>query len=177
MLNKEQETHFSQKPFSCGTSVKQSQVLVPVNIVLWTVSLFGQQRLKTHVGNAADSLSHQISCACKTLQAITGNQGSPLNPPHVWMGDHVKLLKRALIQDFRSRAKFGTLSWQGRDPSWSSITVQRRRQQQRSASATQDRDMTNTLQLVSIKRLAGTQNVRYEQWLMCKILCSWLKYD
>lgn len=43
------------------------------------------------------------------------------------MGDHVKLLKRALIQDFKSRAKFGTLSWRGHDLGWGSNTTQERR--------------------------------------------------
>lgn len=43
------------------------------------------------------------------------------------MGDHVKLLKRALIQDFKSRAKFGTLSWRGHDLSWGSNTMQESR--------------------------------------------------
>lgn len=31
--------------------------------------------------------------ACKTLQDITASQGSLVNPVHVWMAEHVKLLK------------------------------------------------------------------------------------
>lgn len=80
------------------------------------------------------------SCACKTLQEITGNQGSPVNPTHVWMGDHVKLLKQAIIQDFKSRAKFGTLSWQGRDLSWSSVTMQEHHQLQSHRATTPQPD-------------------------------------
>lgn len=69
-------------------------------------------------------LSPTDQCACKTSEEITENQGNPLNPVHVWMTDHVKLLKQALIQDFRSSAKFGVLSWEGPDLMLSSVTVE-----------------------------------------------------
>lgn len=92
------------------------------------------------------------AAAGKTRQEITGNWGSLVSQVHVWMADHVKLLKQALIQDFRSRGKFCTLSWRGPALSWSLITTQKQWQPQSQAS-----DMTGTTRRRKKKTSAYTK--------------------